>query len=109
MCTKDAILYSLNMADQATLRSLATMEDAALTFPTENGGCHPLWVVWTPGLRRGTHARDAGRQRQSGGALGRDFRAGHGSHRGCGGYPTFAQVRPDMWSLESTICSFSRR
>ena len=45
MYTKDAILYSLNMADQATQRSLATIEDASLTFPTENGGCHPLWVV----------------------------------------------------------------
>ena len=45
MYTKDAILYSLKMADQATQRSLATIEDATLTFPTENGGCHPLWVV----------------------------------------------------------------
>ena len=45
MYTKDAIRYSLNLADQATMRSLATMEDASLTFPTENGGCHPLWVV----------------------------------------------------------------
>ena len=45
MYTKDAIRYSLNMADQAVMRSLETIEDAPLTFPTENGGCHPLWVV----------------------------------------------------------------
>jgi len=45
MYTKDAIRYSLKLADQATLRSLATIEDAPLTFPTENGGCHPLWVI----------------------------------------------------------------
>jgi uncharacterized damage-inducible protein DinB len=45
MYTKDAILYSLNMADQATMRALATIDDAPLTFPTENGGCHPLWVM----------------------------------------------------------------
>src|SRR5207302_5913522 len=45
MYTKDAIRYSLNMADQAVMRSLQTIEDAPLTFPTENGGCHPLWVV----------------------------------------------------------------
>jgi DinB superfamily len=45
MYTKDAIRYSLNMADQATMRSLATIEDVPLTFPTENGGCHPLWVM----------------------------------------------------------------
>ena len=45
MYTKDAIRYSLKLADQATMRSLATIEDAPLTFPTENGGCHPLWVM----------------------------------------------------------------
>jgi hypothetical protein len=45
MHTKDAIRYSLILADQATMRSLATIEDAPLTFPTENGGCHPLWVI----------------------------------------------------------------
>ena len=45
MYTKDAIQYSLVLADQSMMRSLATIEDAPLTFPTENGGCHPLWVV----------------------------------------------------------------
>jgi uncharacterized damage-inducible protein DinB len=45
MYTKDAIRYSLNLADQAVMRTLETIEDAPLTFPTENGGCHPLWVV----------------------------------------------------------------
>jgi hypothetical protein len=45
MYTKDAIRYALTMADQATMRSLDTIEDAPLTFPTANGGCHPLWVV----------------------------------------------------------------
>ena len=45
MYTKDAIRYALTMSDQAVLRSLETIEDAPLTFPTENGGCHPLWVI----------------------------------------------------------------
>jgi hypothetical protein len=45
MYTKDAIRYSLNLADQAVMLSLETIEDAPLTFPTENDGCHPLWVV----------------------------------------------------------------
>ncbi len=45
MYTKDAIRYSLTLADQAVMRSLETIEDAPLTFPTEHGGCHPLWVV----------------------------------------------------------------
>ncbi len=45
MYTKDAIHYSLSLADRATMATLATIEDAPLTFPTENGGCHPLWVI----------------------------------------------------------------
>lgn len=45
MYTKDAIRYTLNMADQATMRSLAAIEDVPLTLPTGNGGCHPLWVI----------------------------------------------------------------
>ena len=45
MYTKDAIRYSLNMAEHATMRALATIDDAPLTFPTEKGGCHPLWVM----------------------------------------------------------------
>lgn len=45
MYTKDAIRYSLNLADQVIMRSLETIGDAPLTFPTPQGGCHPLWVV----------------------------------------------------------------
>jgi len=45
MYTKDAILFALNLADQAVMRSLENIEDAPLTFPTGNGGCHPLWVI----------------------------------------------------------------
>jgi uncharacterized damage-inducible protein DinB len=43
--TKDAIRFSLNLAEDAVLKSLATIDDAPLTFPTEKGGCHPLWVL----------------------------------------------------------------
>src|SRR5438552_2841351 len=27
------------------LQSLLAIEDAPLTFPTSNGGCHPMWVL----------------------------------------------------------------
>src|SRR6266536_871258 len=54
MYTKVAIRYSLTLAHQAVMRSLETIEDAPLTFPTENGGCHPLWVMghlaWVEGF-----------------------------------------------------------
>jgi uncharacterized damage-inducible protein DinB len=45
MYTKDAIRFSLNLAEQAIFTSLAKIEDIPVTFPTEEGGCHPLWVL----------------------------------------------------------------
>ena len=45
MLTKDAIRYTLEMADEGVLQPLASIEDAPTTFPTPNGGCHPLWVL----------------------------------------------------------------
>ena len=45
MYTKDAIRFSLNLAEAAMLQPLLAIEDAPLTFPTSNGGCHPLWVL----------------------------------------------------------------
>jgi len=43
--TKDAIRFSLNLADQAMFNSLGKIDDIPLTFPTGEGGCHPLWVL----------------------------------------------------------------
>jgi hypothetical protein len=45
MYTKDAILHALELADQAVMQPLDRIQDAPLTFPTGNGGCHPLWVL----------------------------------------------------------------
>ena len=45
MTTKDAIRYALGLADGATQPAFDAMADAPLTYPTGNGGCHPLWVM----------------------------------------------------------------
>lgn len=45
MFTKDAIRYALEMASEGILQPLATIEDVPTTFPTPNGGAHPLWVL----------------------------------------------------------------
>jgi uncharacterized damage-inducible protein DinB len=45
MHTKDAIKFALNLSNQAVLSVIDDMSDAATTFPTPNGGCHPLWVL----------------------------------------------------------------
>jgi hypothetical protein len=45
MQAKDAIQFALNLSHRAVLSVLDEMSDAPTTFPTSNGGCHPLWVL----------------------------------------------------------------
>jgi len=45
MQTKDAIKFALTVSNGAVLSVIEEMNDAATTFPTPNGGCHPLWVL----------------------------------------------------------------
>jgi len=45
MQTKEAILFALTLADRTVLSVIDEMSDAPTTFPTSNGGCHPLWVL----------------------------------------------------------------
>ena len=45
MHTKEAIKFALTLSNRAVLSVIDKMSDAATTFPTPNGGCHPLWVL----------------------------------------------------------------
>jgi hypothetical protein len=45
MYTKEAIQFALTTANGAVMSAIDQMSDAATTFPTPNGGCHPLWVI----------------------------------------------------------------
>ena len=45
MQTKDAIRFALTVSDNAVMSVVDKMNDAAMTFPTPKGGCHPLWVL----------------------------------------------------------------
>jgi uncharacterized damage-inducible protein DinB len=45
MHTKDAIRFALSGSNGAVLSVIDEMSGAATTFPTPNGGCHPLWVL----------------------------------------------------------------
>ena len=45
MQTKEAIKFALTVSNGAVLSVIDKMSDAATTFPTPNGGCHPLWVL----------------------------------------------------------------
>jgi hypothetical protein len=45
MHTKDAIQFALTVSNGAVLSAIDEMSGVATTFPTPNGGCHPLWVL----------------------------------------------------------------
>ncbi len=45
MQTKEAIQFALTVSNGAVLSAIDKMSDVATTFPTPNGGCHPLWVL----------------------------------------------------------------
>jgi uncharacterized damage-inducible protein DinB len=45
MYMKDAIKFALSISNGVVLSVIDEMSDAATTFPTPNGGCHPLWVL----------------------------------------------------------------
>jgi uncharacterized damage-inducible protein DinB len=45
MQTKEAIKFALTTSNRAVISVIDRMNDAATTFPTPNGGCHPLWVL----------------------------------------------------------------
>ena len=93
MYTKDAIRYSLTLADQAVMRSIETIQDAPMTFPTENGGCHPLWVLGHLTVVEGmTHQLLAGGDNPAadwGALFGQDTVAIGEASR----YPSFEEVR----------------
>jgi hypothetical protein len=45
MQMKEAIKFALSVSNGVVLSVIDEMSDAATTFPTPNGGCHPLWVL----------------------------------------------------------------
>jgi hypothetical protein len=45
MHTKEAIKFALALSNGVVLGAIDKVSDAATTFPTPNGGCHPLWVL----------------------------------------------------------------
>src|SRR5258708_34082547 len=45
MHPKDAIQFALTVSNGAVLSAIDEMSGAATTFPTPNGGCHPLWFL----------------------------------------------------------------
>jgi hypothetical protein len=45
MYSKELIKFALTTSNGAVMSVVEKMSDAATTFPTPGGGCHPLWVL----------------------------------------------------------------
>lgn len=45
MNKKELIRFALAVSNGAVVNEIEKMSDAATTFPTPSGGCHPLWVL----------------------------------------------------------------
>ena len=99
MTTKDAIRYALGLADGAFLPAIDAMADAPLTYPTSNGGCHPLWVIGHLAVVEGmltamlTHGDNPVQQWEP--LFSQDSVAAADASR----YPTFEQVRATFHDL----------
>ncbi len=99
MHMKDAIKFALTASNRAVLSVIDEMRDAPTTFPTPNGGCHPLWVLGhlavvegtIPAILFGDENPAAGWQRY----FGQDSEPVGDA----GAYPPFAEVREKYLQL----------
>ena len=84
MQTKDAIKFALTVSNKAVLSVIDEMSGAPTTFPTPNGGCHPLWVLGHLALVEGIDPGGAVRRAEPGGRSGRQLlRRAVGTGRRC--------------------------
>ena len=58
MQSKELLKITLDMSRDMVLQLIEDMKDTPLTFPTPNGGCHPLWVLGNVTLAEGTFVRE---------------------------------------------------
>ncbi len=45
MTSKEYLRMALEVSDRTVMPELDGLSEDALTYPTQNGGCHPLWVL----------------------------------------------------------------
>jgi uncharacterized damage-inducible protein DinB len=99
MQTKETIKFALTVSNRAVLSVIDKMSDAPTTFPTPNGGCHPLWVLGhltmvegiIPGVLFGDKNPVAEWQKY--------FGEGSEAVDNAGAYPSFAEVREKYLEL----------
>ncbi|MFQ5847311.1 MAG: DinB family protein [Candidatus Methylomirabilales bacterium] len=58
MQSKELLRMTLEMTRGIVLPLIEDMKDAPVTFPTPNGGCHPLWVLGNATLSEARFVRE---------------------------------------------------
>jgi hypothetical protein len=93
MHTKDAIKFALTVSNGAVLSVIDEMSGAPTTFPTPNGGCHPLWVLGHLALVEGSIPAALTGEANPVAAWGRYFGEQSEPVADPAAYPSFAELR----------------
>jgi hypothetical protein len=99
MHTKDAIKFALGASNGAVLSVIDEMSEAPTTFPTPNGGCHPLWVLGHLTLIEGSIPAVLFGEANAVADWGRLFGQGTEPVADTSAYPPFAEVRAKYLQL----------
>ena len=99
MHTKEAIKFALTVSNGAVLSVIDEMSNAATTFPTPNGGCHPLWVLGHLSLVEGSIPAILFGDKNPAAEWQQYFGEGSQPVADAGAYPAFAEVRAKYLQL----------
>ena len=99
MHMKDAIKFALTISNGSVMSVIDEMSDAATTFPTPNGGCHPLWVLGHLTLVEGMITAALFAEKNPAAEWQQYFGENSEPVADAGAYPTFAEVREKYLQL----------
>ena len=99
MHTKELIRFALNVSNGAVMNVIDKMSDAATTFPTSNGGCHPLWVLGHLTMIEGTMPQVLFGDANPVADWQKYFGEGTEPVDNAGAYPAFAEVQKKYLEL----------
>jgi hypothetical protein len=99
MHMKDAIKFALGASNRAVLSVIDEMSGAPTTFPTPNGGCHPLWVLGHLTLIEGAIPAVLFGEPNAAADWGRHFGEGSEPVADASAYPPFAEVKAKYLQL----------
>ena len=99
MHTKDAIQFALAASNRAVLGVIDEMSGAPTTFPTPNGGCHPLWVLGHLTLIEGSIPAVLFGEANAAADWEQHFGQGSEPVANASAYPPFAEVRAKYLQL----------